>query len=131
MNLSDYKKFFVVFAVLLYALFGSASTLFITTNGEIIHCPFMGEESMCSMDPLEHIAAWQHALTATVRASDTAKSLASVFVLATLWIFREQSFAKMRSAAHERWRLARRVHMHVPFLLQQAYARGILNPKLF
>ena len=94
-------------------------------------CPLMGDTTVvCTMDPIEHIEAWQHMFTALpqiglvlliVLVAALAFSLHRLF--SRIWLLRTlYRFKSVVGVANEY-----RTRSH----LQELFSQGILNPKLF
>lgn len=93
------------------------------------HCPLMGMDTICQMNPLEHIAAWQQ-MFASVLANNTSSIL---LLLISFLAFSLQRFRRLLAApvlAHQVPSLrARTLVNYNP--LQEAFSSGILHPKIF
>ena len=99
-------------------------------GGEMLNCPFMpGQAAICTMNPLEHIAAWQNVFTALAP-----ENILIFLIFASLIFF----FVGLRRGTNHilsapvLW-LARR-KVEIPFVLsplEEAFLRGILHPKIF
>jgi hypothetical protein len=98
----------------------------------MLGCPFMNESAvMCSMDPIQHITAWQHMFTATpefgallLLALIIAIALARTNLLSWLWKIPELELTHRR--------IPRSVERYNSrSYLQEIFSQGILNPKLF
>ncbi len=95
-------------------------------------CPFMIDTSVvCSMDPLQHIEAWQHLFTAIPSVGITAL----VLLLGILALYTSSVFPQFLK--HLSVELLLRVpapqtlNVFRQNYLQEFFSRGILNPKLF
>ncbi len=104
-------------------------------GGIMPSCLAMGMVSVCQMNPLEHILAWQGIFTFTFNQKDI---LAAIFLLlaATLGVMRLlaryvvsllKSLLKVSSLRRQYART--RASFLSP--LQEAFSNGILNPKIF
>lgn len=99
-------------------------------NGQTVRCPFMPGIAICNMTPMQHIAAAQSVFNSLVQLDF------STFVLLLLAFL-------IAATISRRWPAQRPRVIPLPvfvkaqtyasprFALQEAYARGILNPKLF
>lgn len=86
-------------------------------------CPFMpGEQSICMMTPLDHIAAWQSTFTTLVPDAVKLVLLALCFVAILPQLFRPPD--KLRRSLITVFTLDL-----PPPLYQQLFSQGILNPK--
>jgi len=99
-------------------------------GGEMPNCPFMlGQAAICTMNPLEHIAAWQNVFTALAQ-----KNILAFLVLASLIFF---FVGRLRGAshilfAHELYMVRRRVEIPIVLSpLEEAFLRGTLHSKIF
>lgn len=94
-------------------------------------CPFMNESAvLCTMDPIQHITAWQHMFTATpvmgamlLLALIIALVLARTELLSWLWKIPELDLYRRTVTPRERYTSTN--------YLQEIFSQGILNPKLF
>jgi hypothetical protein len=131
----SYVKILVAAALLTFLLFGTAGAMHFGMNmgvdGKMAPCPFSGEGSICTMNPLEHIAAWQSAFTTTVQNErDIALLLLGLVLLFTVGFWREL-FAKRGLRTLQRLRFNLRQQFEILDPLQEAFSNGILNPKVF
>lgn len=131
----SYAKIVVAAALLAFLLFGTAGAMHFGMNmgvdGKMAPCPFSGEGSICTMNPLEHIAAWQNAFTTTVQNErDVALLLLGLTLLFTVGFWREL-FTKRDLRSLQRWHSVLREEFSIPDPLQEAFSNGILNPKVF
>ena len=103
-----------------------------STNMPMPGCPFMNESAvMCSMDPIQHIAAWQHMFTTTPQmgailllALIIACAFARTQLLSWLWKIPDLELSYRKTATPlERYTSTN--------YLQEIFSQGILNPKLF
>jgi len=99
-------------------------------NGQMMGCPFMPGVVICNMTPMQHIAAAQSMFNASVQTDF------STFVLLLLSFLITAALSKLRPLPKPRFVQATVVpHIQIfgspRFALQEAYAQGILNPKLF
>jgi hypothetical protein len=103
-------------------------------NGQMSsNCPFMpGMASLCQMNPLEHIAAWQNMFTAVPSQNDVLLLLASLLALAlgALCITRYGTAPPKVFASQSSFVYYKR---YIPIVspLREAFSNGILHPKLF
>ena len=95
-------------------------------------CPFMIDTSVvCSMNPLQHIEAWQHFFTAIPSVGITAL----VLLLSALALCVSPAFSQFLN--YPRLELLLRVpaprtlNVFQLNYLQEFFSQGILNPKLF
>ncbi|HVY72754.1 MAG TPA: hypothetical protein VG984_01730 [Candidatus Paceibacterota bacterium] len=130
-----YLKIFIATALLAFLLFGSAGAMHFGMNmgadGKMAPCPFSGEGAICTMNPLEHIAAWQNAFTTTVQNErDIAFLLIALTLLFTVGFWREL-FTKRDLRSLQKWHSVLREEFSIFDPLQEAFSNGILNPKVF
>lgn len=133
--LYPYLKILTATALLAFLLFGSAGAMHFGMNmgadGKMAPCPFSGEGAICTMNPLEHIAAWQSAFTTTVQNErDIAFLLIALTLLFTVGFWREL-FTKRDLRSLQRWHSVLREEFNIFDPLQEAFSNGILNPKVF
>jgi len=99
-------------------------------NGKMSDCPFApGGSSICTMTPLEHIGAVQSMFT-TLPAEKVMMSLFALLLSAALifsYFSRSISPPKLLSYQYIR----HRDYIPLHSFLQEAFSRGILNPKIF
>lgn len=133
---SNFRK--VIGICFLMILFVSFISAYLHVRGmgnmdmPMLGCPFMNESAvMCSMDPIQHITAWQHMFTATpefgallLLALIIAIALARTNLLSWLWKIPELELTHRR--------IPRSVERYNSrSYLQEIFSQGILNPKLF
>lgn len=99
-------------------------------NGQTIGCPFMPGVVICNMTPMQHIAAAQTMFSAFVQLD------LSTFILSLLALLIAAAISRLRFPLRPRLVPAPvfvtvQTYASPRFALQEAYARGILNPKLF
>ena len=131
----SYAKIIVVAALLAFLLFGSAGAMHfgmnMGANGKMAPCPFSGEGAICTMNPLEHIAAWQSAFTTTVQNErDIVLLLIALTLLFTVGFWREL-FTKRDLCSLQRWHSVLREELNILDPLQEAFSRGILHSKAY
>lgn len=134
-GISSYTKIIVTTALLALLLFGSAGMMHfgmgMQSDGKMAPCPFSGEGAICTMNPLEHIAAWQNAFTTIVQNErDLALLLVGLVLLLTVGFWREL-FTKRDLRSLQRWHSVLREEFNIFDPLQEAFSNGILNPKVF
>lgn len=125
-----FKKAFVLFLafLLLAGSFGlSHATMNMDMEGNMTDCPFMPGVSICTMTPMEMIAASQSLLSDVTLAQDPflLLLLAGVLILTVFPSFLSPPRSRIRYRIPKRGLVAR-----FDFL-EEAFSDGILNPKLF
>ncbi len=125
------KTFFVLSAAALFLIGSLGFSHFGMEMGEqMTNCPFMpGQAAICTMDPLEHIAAWQNVFTALAP-----ENILIFLIFASLIFF----FVGHRRGTNHILStpalcLSRR-KVETPFVLsplEKAFWRGTLHPKIF
>lgn len=107
-----------------------------SANGHMSDCPLKDVATICPMSPLEHILAWQSALTTILKTGTEMSLLLLALILArTLtspWVTRRMQ--EVRDATHSAILVHIRPRLDTPVVfraLQEDFSRGILNPKLF
>lgn len=131
----SYAKIIVAAALLVFLIFGTAGAMHFGMNmgadGNMAPCPFSGEGAICTMNPLEHIAAWQSAFTTTVQNErDLTLLLVGLVLLFTAGFWR-QLFTKRDLRTLQRWHSVLREEFNILDPLQEAFSSGILHPKVF
>lgn len=127
------KKYFLLAAVITLLFAGSVGMPGMSMNveGQMSNCPFMGVTVVCTMSPLEHMAAWQN-MFAALPLKDMA-ALASLLILAVFTAFFLRDVwdtSQLHLVAAHRQRFRRRTYS-VRSELQDAFSNGILHPKVF
>lgn len=96
-------------------------------DGSMHTCPYMGVAALCSMSPLEHLSEWQSLFSAT-NEKLAVPALLSIIALAVFWHRMARSVVpRYIDVRTSRYRYRERVFD----FLKLAFARGILNPKLY
>ena len=104
------------------------------SNGTMSGCAMPGMATLCQMDPLEHITAWQNMFTAVPSQNDILLLLAFLLALALGALFlTHRSIAPPRVARVSQQKLFLYFKQRIPIIhpLQEAFANGILHPKIF
>ncbi len=100
---------------------------------EMPGCSVMGMATVCQMNPLEHIAAWQ-SMFVSVSPKGISGTLA-FFLAFLLFAFSAKSFWSVGLASfffnQKTTSILRRVISIIRNPLQEAFSNGILNPKIF
>ncbi|XKT74796.1 MAG: hypothetical protein ACJKTH_01790 [Patescibacteria group bacterium UBA2163] len=132
-------RLFGIFVFGLFLLIGCVglphSVLSEHVNGEMAPgCPVMpGAHSLCQMDALEHIAAWQDTVTALPSQFASVLltlllALASVFVARSLALNIYSFFEPFNASPPP---LYAGIFIPIANPLQEAFSNGILHPKIF
>jgi hypothetical protein len=114
-------------------IFGSFQIGMDMTMDGKAYCPFGGHSMViCQMNPLEHIQEWQSMFT-TLPAKDMISIFSAFLSLLALLALRFLNtpflFKKSRLEKYANIFYLNRAPIFNP--LQEAFSRGILNPKLF
>lgn len=120
-----------VFTVLLFGIFGFG--MGVDMNSPTAICPFGGHsESICKMNPMEHIQEWQSMFT-MIPAKDVLSFLSALLALLALLAI---GAWKKFSIHDQPWPeiyinpfYLRKYEIFDP--LKEAFSSGILNPKIF
>ena len=101
-------------------------------GGAMSGCLFNGQMEICAMNLSEHIALWQRMFTALPQNTN----LLNIFILASTLVavvFWRKSLFEFFESIASRWRFYIKQHLQVNLLnpLRVAFARGILNPKIY
>lgn len=101
-------------------------------DGQMSRCPFMGVATICQMNLLEHIAAWQNMFSALPQ-KDIFASLAllppillTFLLLGNLFRVPSKEFLSAETVRYKRRNI-----LLIPTSLQLAFSDGILHPKVF
>ena len=125
------KTLFVLSAAALFLIGSLGFSHFGMGMGEqMTNCPFMlGQAAICTMNPLEHIAAWQNVFTAL-----TQENILIFLIFASLIFF----FVGHRRGTNHilfvpaPWLERRKVEiLFVLSPFEKALLRGVLHPKIF
>jgi hypothetical protein len=115
-------------AFLVFGSFGM-SHFAMNMDNKNTSCPYMpGMASVCNMNPLEHMAAWQSIFTATADESALTLILFLIFAM-IIFVYEIKKRLYPQSRAPLRHRQLAFVYSRSP--LQEAFSNGILNPKVF
>ena len=130
-------KYAVLFAItsgfVFVSLFGLSLGMSTQPNGKMSDCPFGNNTaSICTMSPLEHIAAWQ-SFFSTLPLKEKMSLIFSLVAFAlALFLLPKffQQFLKYKNLFYlQRYRYLRKDF--IPNPLQEAFSSGLLNPKIF
>lgn len=121
----------VTLALLVLGSFGVLHFGMMPSDGQMSGCPFMGEGAVCRMDPLEHLAAWQSAFTATIPGQSVASFVLLLLLSLLLLQHGRQRFARKKASPTRGFRVPYRGRLFFHHPLQEAFSDGILHPKLF
>lgn len=134
-RLTAYRKplfALAVFAFLFGGTFNLAHAGMSMEDGQMSGCPFVpGMSAICTMNPLEHIAAWQSMFTIVPAEKTFAFLLLFLFALLAVRALRTKirwTFDLLQSYTSPQ----RTSNVFVPrYALQEAFSDGIINPKVF
>ncbi len=126
-------KFLFSLATLTFLMVGSLGIMHMgmgmSPEGQMSDCPFSLDTSVCTMSPLEHIGAVQSFFTSLPQQNNTfAYFLLFILAAATLVTFLLISTSPPKLAYK---RPIDREYIPLHSSLQEAFSRGILNPKIF
>ena len=130
-------KYVMLFAItsgfVFLSLFGLSLGMSTQSNGKMSDCPFGNNTaSICTMSPLEHIAAWQ-SFFSTLPLKEKMSLIFSLVAFAlALFLLPKffQQFLKYNNLFYlQRYRYLRKDF--IPNPLQELFSSGILNPKIF
>lgn len=128
------QKIAFIFA-LFSLLFSMVCLVSVDTLGLNSHCPLMSGHSvsLCVMNPLEHIQEWQSAFTVTLAQNFSVIFLALAVIsfailCSNLW---KNILLSLSSLLVIRRRRIDAQILQIQNHLQDAFSRGVLNPKLF
>lgn len=128
----------VTLLTLSFLLIGSLGVLTMGTemqsDGHMPGCPFMGENAICGMSPLEHMAAWQSMFVSTLtKIFKTHQLLLLVAAIFAAFLTMRLLFETALDLLASRQRLYLKysyAYAYVP-PLQEAFSQGILHPKIY
>ena len=118
----------LMFLLILTMSFGGILTAWtMNSAGMMQDCPYMGTSGYCTMDISEHLSGWQQLFTTTLERSNSLAlvPLLTLFVLAYFFV---DLLVRKRTKRPllQRWR-----NRELFDPLQLAFARGLINPKLY
>lgn len=120
-----------LFALLVFSSSGFAHAgMNMPIDSQTAACPFMGG-AVCTMSPLEHLAAWQNAFRAAFVNDRAAAQLLIASALLLVAGFLQNLAAKRGLLLLQRPRGIPRRETRILGPLQEAFSNGILNPKVF
>lgn len=99
-------------------------------NGQMMGCPFMPGVVICNMTPMQHVAAAQSMFNALPVQVDFSTILLAFLaaVIGFLPLLRQALFPPISASVRP---VVVRGYIPTHIALQEVFARGILNPKLF
>ncbi len=121
----------VLTVVFFLGAFLSVAHMKMDINGQMTDCPAVPGVAICNMTPQQHIAAAQIMLTALAQSSDFLSMM--LLLMLGLLIIATHNYHR-RTGTFSPTPEPRRSRVEVPVVisaLQIAFARGILNPKVF
>ncbi len=128
----SFRKSLLLFSVALLFIFsmpGMSGMMSMDEQGNMPSCPYMNGAAVCKMNPLEHVAAWQSMFTALPVGTGLMTVLLFA-LLALVFIRIAWSVHTVDSAILYNHRFRYRPHI-ARHALQEAFSKGILNPKTF
>lgn len=114
--------------LLFLAIFGLNLSVRLMEDGPMANCQFMQEKSsMCPMNLVDHIAAWQNTLTGTLTAS------LFLILLVAVAAFASKNFNLGNSAFLSFTYYYKKKNSLLKYFIPMrlAYARGIIQPKVY
>ena len=124
-----------LFAFVMLSIFGLGHMGGMTSgeDGNMTGCIFTGKTMLCKMSVIEHISLWQSMFTAMPQESSIL--LALVILLVAVLFTTKNSIGPPRLFRDETStpKLYLVQHPNLPFFnpLKEAFAQGILNPKIY
>ena len=120
-----------VVAFLLGGTFNLAHASMSMEDGQMSGCPSMlGMSAICTMSPLEHIAAWQSTFTSLPSEQNSFFALLLLLVVAFSFVLLKRIFGPPKHSVQECPTFSSRADLRVP-IFQELFSNGILHPKLF
>lgn len=102
-------------------------------DGTMANCPYLGITALCTMQPLEHIAAWQDMLAALP--AKIGGIFAAIVLIASailLVLLHGPNADTIRHSAFSYMKKRRRQSaLLIPDAIRDAFSRGILHTKAF
>lgn len=143
MEIATNKKFtrfllgIALIAFLSVAFFGASQSMMgmeKRSDGSMGGCIFSGMEEICKMSFTEHLTQWQSMFTTTV--TQNAFTIILLLLLAVVFVaigIFKRNLLLLFSQYTTRWRLYLRYNPELSLFnpLKKAFARGILNPKIY
>lgn len=100
-------------------------------DGQMSNCPIMGAETICQMNPLEHLAAWQSIFT-VLPSKDTFNIITLLFLSLIIFLSLRSSRCDDNSPPVQSYNLFSRIEaLIIRNPLQEAISSGIIHPKSF
>lgn len=118
---------FLLSLVFMMSFGGVLSAGMMSMDGKMQDCPYMGMSGYCDMDASEHLAGWQQLFATTLEqffSSDLFPLLTLVILTPFFLVLLVRK--RLQRPVFDRWRA---LELFDP--LQLAFARGIINPKLY
>lgn len=102
-------------------------------GGAMSGCLFNGQMEVCAMNLSEHIALWQRMFTTLPQNTNLLNIFILAVALVAVIIFCRKSLFEFFERIVSRWKFYVRQHSRLNFFspLRAAFARGILNPKIY
>lgn len=139
MTIATTKKLFIFLMLFAFLVVGLLGVLPLPMNihggdhigGMTPGCPLMNVTTLCAMNPFEHIAAWQEAMTTlSPKGIFALLTLILSFAILALVLQRLQFLTeKLFIFSRIRHRIAQIFSLRSP--LEEAFSNGILNSKLY
>ncbi len=127
-----FRKILFLFSTALFLMFsmpGMSGMMAMDEYGNMQGCPYMNGAVVCKMNPLEHVAAWQNMFTALPATMNLVAALVyALLAVAFIRITWTVPTVEPASLYAQRFKYRPHIAAHV---LQEAFSRGILNPKTF
>lgn len=97
------------------------------------HCPFAPGEALCTMDIFGHINAWRGVFVSLPKSVGSPDLLILAIILATVIGLWRNFLFKFFEYSATQWKFYIKQHPQIRLFnsLQEAFSRGILNPKIY
>lgn len=134
-NLTKFLLIFGIVAFLLVGFFGGGllGIHMGSPEQEVSGCHVMGMTTVCQMNPLEHIAAWQSMFVSLL--PNSMRDTFALLLVFLLFVFSAKSSLGVhlftRPSDQKIIRISKRVISIIRNPLAEAFSNGILNPKIF
>lgn len=100
-------------------------------SGMMFHCPFANGMSLCDMSPFEHMATWQSMFTSLPRQQDIGSLFLLLLVCFLLFAWKRYRYPPSKNLVRQFLYVRYKEYIPLGNFLQEAFSKGILNPKLF
>lgn len=128
------NKALLIIALLVFsfvAIFGLNLSMPTNEQGEMINCSSVSSSVVCPMNVIEHIVSWQRMFTALPVLVYVFLFLSVMFVLLNFLKNLAAEFLNDDVRKYKRFYFVQNLNSPLFNYLKQAFAQGILNPKIY